>query len=83
MITNSLKYAFRASDEGEIIISLKEESEKLVLNVKDTGQGSSEGTRNDISFGMRLIKAFETMLNAQIQIFENEGFEVICSIGKY
>jgi two-component sensor histidine kinase len=83
LITNSLKYAFDADDEGQIAVTFAERQNQLILNVRDSGKGMQDKTRTDISFGMKLIRAFEEKLQAKIEILENGGFEVICTIGKY
>jgi len=83
LITNSLKYAFDADDEGQIAVTFAEKQNELVLRVGDSGRGMQDKTRSDISFGMKLIRAFEEKLQAKIEILDNEGFEVICTIGKY
>ncbi len=83
LITNSLKYAFDADDEGEITVTFAERQNQLILTVRDSGKGKQDKTRSDISFGMKLIRAFEEKLQAKIEILENGGFEVICTIGKY
>ena len=83
LITNSLKYAFDADDQGQIAVTFAERQNQLILTVQDSGKGRQDKTRSDISFGMKLIRAFEEKLQAKIEILENGGFEVICTIGKY
>jgi two-component sensor histidine kinase len=83
LITNSLKYAFEAKDEGYIEVTFAERQDKLILTVRDSGKGMQDKTRSELSFGMKLIRAFEEKLQAKIEILENDGFEVICTIGKY
>ncbi|MCZ4409817.1 tetratricopeptide repeat protein [Cryomorphaceae bacterium 1068] len=83
LITNSLKYAFDANDEGQISVTFAERQNQLMLTVSDSGKGMQGKTRSELSFGMKLIRAFEEKLQAKIEILENGGFEVICTIGKY
>jgi two-component sensor histidine kinase len=83
LITNSLKYAFTEGEEGSILVSFTERQNKLVLRVKDSGSGKKSDDRSDISFGMKLIRAFEEKLQAEIEILDTDGYEVICTIGKY
>ncbi|HKK38494.1 MAG TPA: histidine kinase dimerization/phosphoacceptor domain -containing protein, partial [Cryomorphaceae bacterium] len=83
LITNSLKYAFEAEDEGCIEIRFAERQNQLILTVNDNGKGLQDKERSDISFGMKLIRAFEEKLQAKIEILENDGYGVICTIGKY
>lgn len=83
LITNSLKYAFEEADVGFINVSFAERQNQLVLTVKDNGKGMQDNDRSDISFGMKLIRAFEEKLQAEVKILGNDGFEVICTVGKY
>jgi two-component sensor histidine kinase len=83
LITNSLKYAFEADDEGSIEVHFAERQNQLILRVNDNGKGKCDKERSDISFGMKLIRAFEEKLDAKIEILEKDGYEVICTIGKY
>lgn len=83
LISNSLKYAFEAEDEGAIKVTFAERQNQLVLIVKDSGKGAKGMERSAISFGMKLIRAFEEKLQAKIEIFDSDGFEVLCTIGKY
>ena len=85
LISNSLKYAFKERDYGEIFIKLSEENNKLILLVNDNGIGISEidslGGQN--SFGYNLIKAFSDRLDAELVISGDEGTEVTLAISDY
>ncbi len=83
LITNSLKYAFPDGREGNLTISLKENNAKLSLSVADDGIGIDKVEPSNISFGMKLLNAFKSKLNAEIFIDGKEGTEVIYSIATY
>ena len=44
IVTNSIKYAFKGKDEGQIHIILKKEENKLFLSVSDNGNGKDCGS---------------------------------------
>jgi two-component sensor histidine kinase len=83
LITNSLKYAFPGGREGNLSVSLKENNAKMELKVLDDGIGLDEVEPSNISFGMKLLNAFKSKLNAEIFIDGKKGTEVIYSIGSY
>lgn len=70
LITNSLKYAFDESDEGQIQIQLKQKHAGLQLQVSDNGKGFPEGFNQDQleSLGFKLIDAFTKKLKATLKI---------------
>ncbi len=85
LISNPLKYAFPDKREGLIIVRLKEENNKLFLEVEDNGVGMDENQSKklDDSFGYRLINAFKNQLDAEIEINSENGTSVILSIKEY
>ncbi len=83
LVTNSLKYAFPEGSEGTLSISLKEIEGKLELRVKDDGVGYANIDPSNLSFGMKLLNAFKSKLDAEFQSISNKGVEAIYTIGKY
>lgn len=84
LITNALKYAFGAGENGIIEIELREENDKVYLSVKDDGKGmKEEDLSNSKSFGYKLIKAFLRKLDATIEFENSEGTHVSLIINNY
>ncbi len=85
LVSNSLKYAFPKDQKGFIIVSLKEMGDQIELQVSDNGIGL--GTTGEIalneSFGYRLIHAFKSQLEADINIESGQGTTVTLKIQNY
>lgn len=82
LICNSLKHAFPDSEDGRITIALKEELNRLNLEVSDNGVGS-ENTIADKSFGMVLIESLAMKLKASLKIETPIGTSVKLEIENY
>ncbi len=84
LISNSLKHAYDQMENGELSIALKEENEKLYLNVKDNGKGvSPEKMAKNASFGYSLIQSFAKKLNAELEFTNDNGTNVEVIISNY
>ena len=86
LLTNALKYAFPNETKGKVAVTLKEEKEYLLLEVKDNGVGidpSGNSSDQDGGFGIKLIDTFAIKLNAQRQILQEDGTIVRLLIHKY
>lgn len=85
LISNCLKYAFPEDRTGQIVVRLKEEQHSLLLSVTDDGIGMPEQVRENLgrSFGYRLINAFKSQLNAELNIEGKMGTTVTMSIRDY
>jgi two-component sensor histidine kinase len=82
VISNTLKYAFDASDKGKmkIHLSLDEKENIYTLLIGDNGVGMPFGTleKEDGSLGVELIKTFVTQLDGQVKRLPDKGtfFEI-------
>jgi two-component sensor histidine kinase/tetratricopeptide (TPR) repeat protein len=86
LITNSLKYAFKDKDHGEIEVLLKKENDNsLLLKVKDNGKGFADtgNIPGSGSFGMKMINAFAQKLKAKVNIYNENGACVEMYINRY
>lgn len=83
LITNSLKYAFREKEYGEIAVTLKKAGESLVLKVRDNGKGFEPDASLETTFGIKLIKAFAQKLKAKLSIYNDNGACVEMHIARY
>jgi two-component sensor histidine kinase len=85
LISNSLKYAFREKQRGEIYVTLKEHEKELELKVRDDGCGfppnwnKSQGN----SFGYNLVRTFAQKLKAKLDTYNDDGACVSMSITRY
>jgi len=79
LLTNSLKYAFKDADEGEIRIILQSIDEnRFELKVKDNGTGLPENfdIKNTNSLGLQIVSLLsEGQLNGKININRDSGTE--------
>lgn len=81
-VTNSLKYAFKNKQHGEINISLKATGEKdFELIMTDNGMGLKEefDMNNITSLGFKLIKGLSAQLEAQLRITNENGLKITLS----
>jgi len=85
LISNSLKYAFGAEENGEIHVALKEKNNVLELKVKDTGCGfpPNWSRTQSSSFGYNLINAFAQKLKAKMDIYNDSGACVLMNISRF
>jgi len=84
LITNSLKYAFPNDEGGEILVSLKEENDVLLMTVKDNGVGfNTSDISNHDGFGTKLIRTFKKKLNAEIEVSAEKGTSTTIRIKNY
>jgi two-component sensor histidine kinase len=75
-VTNAFKYAFINQKEGNIKISLYEESNQYHLSIKDNGSGLRDKVQGD-SLGMKIIDLLATMqLKGTLNIENTNGVEI-------
>jgi PAS domain S-box-containing protein len=75
LVSNSLKHAFKAQDNGEIKIILDRTNDEYSLTVKDNGMGLSNGfdLENTSSLGLLLVNSLVNQLEGKIQVKVNGG----------
>ncbi len=74
ILTNSYKHAFAGRKKGEIFISFKNSEDKIVYKVSDNGIGLPEENKEDKqSLGMTLVKTLGRQLNAETNIYSDNG----------
>lgn len=74
ILTNSYKHAFTEREEGEIFISFKNCEDKIVYKVSDNGVGLPEENEEvKQSLGMTLVKTLGRQLNAETNIYSDNG----------
>lgn len=79
VVTNSLKYAFKGRDEGEIEIELKPHNTGYVLRISDNGIGMPENQLDQYkdSLGMELISTFVSQLDGEVEVDVSDGTSYI------
>lgn len=75
VVTNALKYAFAEGQDGVIRVSLREAAGEACLTITDNGSGFDQ-ERVKKGMGSRLLKAFATQLNGQIDVTSDQGTTV-------
>lgn len=87
LITNSIKYAFDKSQEGEIRVDLREnEQDQLCLVVSDNGRGASEeGDFKDRStnFGSDLVQVLIKKLKGSLTQDSHNGYTTTIVFDRY
>lgn len=82
LVTNSFKYAYPDGQRGNVYVDFKETGGKWRLVVSDNGRGLPEGfdIGHSRGFGMKVVKAFVSRLNAELTVSSRSGqtvFEVV------
>ncbi len=75
LINNAIKHAFSEKEGGTISIIMKEQKQKIMLQVSDNGIGmpNKDKIKNANSFGFKMIQAFVKKLNATLDILYENG----------
>lgn len=69
LIVNAYKHAFLGKDSGEIFITMKSESDDIVLTVSDNGIGvTAEKFEASDTLGIKLIHTLAKQLNGELKI---------------
>jgi len=79
LITNIMKYAFKNSDKGLIIVTVTKKNRQVAISVQDDGIGIPEsiGFENSTGFGLQLVQALTQQLNGTIRIERGNGTKVV------
>ncbi len=85
LLTNALKYAFPEDSNGQVAITLKQQEQYLLLEVKDNGIGIEKDVAKmeNSGFGLKLIDTFAQKLKAKLEIEQESGTAVRLLIHKY
>ncbi|MDO5836191.1 MAG: PAS domain S-box protein [Methanobacterium sp.] len=89
LVSNSLKYAFKDRNEGEIRISILETAEpgSYLLMIRDDGTGFPEDLdfNKSHSLGLQLVNTLVNQLDGEIEMVTNGGttFNIIIHEQKY
>ncbi len=86
LISNALKYAFEENTFGGVVeIKLKQENDKLLLEVNDNGKGLPLGWNYEqlSSMGYQLIRSFVQKMKAELFITGSDGTKVKMLISKF
>jgi two-component sensor histidine kinase len=85
LTSNSLKYAFKGKETGDIWVIMKKNDNELLLQVKDNGVGLPAGFNpyTTSSFGYEIIKAFSQKMKARMNIDGTNGTDVQIIISKF
>ena len=83
LVTNSFKYAYSDGQRGNVYVDFKETGGKWRLAVSDDGRGLPEGfdIGHSRGFGMKVVKAFVSRLNAELTVASRSGHTVFEVVG--
>jgi two-component sensor histidine kinase len=75
LLTNALKYAFNGRRSGKITIVSKKVSDRIILNVRDNGDGLPWAFDVDASkgFGINLVKMLSQQLEGRFEMENDNG----------
>lgn len=75
LLTNAIKYALPENGRGRLEISLKSETDNLMLKVADSGSGykDPEHSVDTGQFGLKLIYSLAEKLKADIKLYNMNG----------
>lgn len=85
LVTNAIKYAFDENQKGTITVTLREETDHLLLCVKDNGKGFAEGfhLEDSDSFGYSLIQSLTKKLKGKLSLETNGQTKICITIPDY
>lgn len=84
LMTNALKYAFSDKEDGLLELTMMEENDKLIVQLKDNGIGmDEESLKNSNSFGWKMIRSLSRELKAEIEIINNQGTTINLRLSRY
>jgi two-component sensor histidine kinase len=78
LLTNTMKYAFEGRANGKIEIALNKNQNKIILTVKDNGNGFVEDIKEieHPGFGLSLVEALTKQLDGNIAFSNQSGTTV-------
>lgn len=80
LLVNSMKHAFNGEAKGEVELSLKKESENIILVYSDSGNGISKpGNTKSKTFGLQLIEQLTHQLRGELKLSEGKGHKTYIS----
>jgi len=74
LLTNSIKYAFKAKNSGHIDIDLERIDDFYRLKYSDNGIGFNTETKQEEGFGLSLIKLSVEHLEGNLETHSDDGF---------
>ena len=76
LITNSLKYAFPKQKKGAIEIKMKQNQDKIILEIGDNGVGEKAATvkKDGGGFGSELIELLTMQLKGKLDLSTDNGY---------
>jgi two-component sensor histidine kinase len=87
LVSNSLKYAFPADSNGNLLVKIQNHHDHYHLHVVDDGVGISEDVdlNSTNTLGFQLVKALVKQLDGQISLDRKEGtaFDIVFHELKY
>lgn len=85
LVSNSLKYAFRHREEGDIWVNMRRHGNELLLQVKDNGEGlpADFNPEKSGSFGYEIINAFCQKMKARLNVDGSDGTDVQIIVSKF
>lgn len=83
LVINALKHAYDKTTQNQLMVSLNEENNQLILQISDNGKGKISDIENTDSFGMKLVKSITRQVNGVIEWSDESGLEITINIKNY
>jgi len=83
LVINAFKYAYNNIDTPKITIKIDKQTEGLVLQIKDNGNGIPEQVKKSNSFGFKLINSLVRQLNGELTLIAQNGLSYSILIKDY
>jgi two-component sensor histidine kinase/PAS domain-containing protein len=82
LMTNSLKYAFRGRQKGEVKVDISRNGSQVIIKVEDNGVGFPEHIdfRNTESLGLLIVNSLVDQLDGQLELDRTEGTRFIITL---
>lgn len=85
LISNSLKYAFKEKEEGEIKIKLTRKEEEISLEFSDNGKGLPENVnfRDTKTLGLQLVNTLVEQIRGEIGLINEHGVSFLIKFNRF
>jgi PAS domain S-box-containing protein len=75
LVTNSIKYAFKEKDSGEICIGAQKTGDNLEITICDNGCGFCDELNIDDTdtLGLKIVRTLTSQLNGKLEMYDDNG----------
>ncbi len=74
LVSNSLKYAFKGRESGQLTVTFRTGSKNYILKVTDNGTGTNMSQQSSDSFGLKLVESMSKKLKGKVSVVTDNGY---------